>query len=145
MNVANDGEPHTRSGTRNGSSTVAACEAYLGSLTKLRSSTVATIRFRLRAITKGRERMPIEAFPWATAWREHVVSQSGDSPHGIAAALQGLVKFANLRGEPLKRLEVSKPRNEGKPQLGVVDCSTLAHPDNSHCVTSYRRDCFSRP
>lgn len=96
-------------------------DAYLASLTKLRPSSIATLRYRLRAITKGRERMPIEAFPWATAWRDHVALQSGDSQHGICAALHGLVRFANLRGEPLKRLQVSKARNEGKPQLRVSE------------------------
>ncbi len=94
-------------------------DAYLASLTKLRPTSTATLRYRLRAIVKGRERMPIEAFPWANAWKEHGALQSGDNQHGICAALHALVEFAKLRGDPLKGLAVTKARNEGKPQLRV--------------------------
>lgn len=96
-------------------------EAYVASQTLLRASSRTTLRYRLRAICKGRERLPIELFPWAGAWGEHIQQQSGDSQHGILAALQGLVAYAKLRGEPLKELKVSKTRNEGKPQLRISE------------------------
>lgn len=99
---------------------------YLGGLVKLRPSSVSTLRYRLRAMVKGRERVPIESFPWTSAWREHVEMQSGDSQHGIRAALQGLVAFAKLKGDPLKRIEVSKVRNEGKPQLRLTEARLLS-------------------
>lgn len=73
---------------------------------------------------KGRERLPIEAFPWALAWAP-VQTQSGDSQHGILAALQGLVAFAKLKGEPLAELKVSKPRYEGKPQLRISEAKAF--------------------
>lgn len=100
-------------------------EGFVASQTKLRPSSRTTLRYRLRAIIKGRERLPIEVFPWAQAWKAHVEPQSGDSQHGILAALHGLVAFAKLRGEPLKVLQVSKVKNEGKPQLRITEAKAF--------------------
>lgn len=91
--------------------------AYVDSQTLLKPSSVATLRYRLKAITKGRARMPIEAFPWVKAWTENVVPQSGDSQHGILAALGGLVEFAKVKSKALDGLTVTKPKNTGKPGL----------------------------
>ncbi|MEO8211701.1 MAG: tyrosine-type recombinase/integrase [Myxococcales bacterium] len=92
-------------------------DAYLASLPLLKDSSRTTLRFRLRAIVQGRARLPIEAFPWARAWGELVTVQSGDSQHGILAALQGLVAYAKLPGKTLEGLVVTKTKNKGKPQL----------------------------
>lgn len=97
-------------------------ESYLADRAKhLKASSVSTLRYRLFSIAEGRRRLPIECFPWQAAWRQHIEPQSGDSQRGILAALQCLVEFAGLRGEPLKGLEPSKPKNQGKPQLRVTE------------------------
>lgn len=100
-------------------------DAYLASQTKLRPSSRKTLGYRLRAIIRGRERLPIEVFPWRTAWGLHVEPQSGDSQHGILAALHGLVAFAKLKGEPLAELKVSKTKNEGKPHLHITEAKAF--------------------
>jgi len=96
-------------------------DAYVASQTLLRPSSRTTLKYRLRAITKGPEWMPIEAFPWEAAWAAHVEPQSGDSQHGILAALGGLVAFAKVRGQPLAGLKVTKPKRTGKPGLRVTE------------------------
>jgi integrase/recombinase XerD len=94
-------------------------DAYLASLTDHRPSTLATLRFRLVAVIKGRERLKIEAFPWINAWKERAATQSRASQGGILAALRGLLAFAKL---PAKALDGLKPTGEvraGKEQLTV--------------------------
>jgi hypothetical protein len=38
----------------------------------LRPSSIKTLEFRLRTITKGRATVPVEAFPWRSAWSDLV-------------------------------------------------------------------------
>ena len=93
--------------------------AYLASLTDRKSSTLVTLRYRLTSVITGKNRVPIEAFPWNVAWSEHVAKQSRASQTGILAALRGLLAYAGLRGAPLGGIKVNGVRKEGKDQLHI--------------------------
>lgn len=93
--------------------------AYLASLTDRKPSTLVTLRYRLTSVIVGRNRVPIEAFPWNVAWSEHVAKQSRASQTGILAALRGLLAYAGLRGAPLGGIKVNGVRKEGKDQLHI--------------------------
>lgn len=89
----------------------------------LRPSSIATLDFRLRAVTQGREAVPIEAFPWTRAWSEHVAVQSTDSQVGILAATRGFavfcVKAGVIRRDPLEQVEIQGRKKRGKKQLHI--------------------------
>jgi integrase len=94
-------------------------DAYLAGLVDRKPSTLTTLRFRLGAVIKGRERIAIEAFPWMAAWNAYIAPQSRASQTGVLAALRGLVGFAGL---PAKALDGLKPKGEvrsGKDQLTI--------------------------
>jgi integrase len=93
--------------------------AYLASLSDRKPSTLTTLRYRLMSVIGGRERVPIETFPWKQAWADHVAKQSRASQTGILGALRGLVVYAGLRGTPLGGLAVTGIRREGKEQLHI--------------------------
>jgi integrase len=92
---------------------------YLASLTDHKPVSLATLRYRLQAVTKGRQRIPIEFFPWSLAWKQNVTTQARASQIGILTALHGLIRFAKLRGEPLRGLVPAGPVKAGKPSLHV--------------------------
>lgn len=93
-------------------------KAYLDQLTDRKVSTLTTLRYRFQSVTKGRERLPLELFPWLAAWKERVATKSRATQIGTLVALQGLVTFA---GVP-KALAGVKPTGEvkaGKEQLRI--------------------------
>jgi integrase len=95
-------------------------DAFIASLTEHRAvQTLATIRFRLVAVIKGREQIPIEAFPWERAWRERAARQSRASQTGILAALRGLLAFARLPEKALDSLKPTGKVKRGKTQLTI--------------------------
>jgi integrase len=61
---------------------------------QVKDSTLATLRFRLRAIIKNRSRFPVEAFPWAKAWDQHIGTLATDTQYGVRSALEGLITWA---------------------------------------------------
>jgi hypothetical protein len=92
---------------------------YLGGRTDLKPSSVATLRFRLATITKGRTQYPIEAFPWERAWRERVVAQSRDSQLGIRSALAGLLEWA-AKQRILRKAGAAGDRRAAKQGQGAA-------------------------
>ena len=103
-------------------------DEYFTSRTDLKPSSVATLRFRLAAITKGRTQFPIEAFPWERAWRERVAVQSTDSQLGIRSALVGLLAWA-VKQRILRKApevpEVAGQRSKGKEQLRIDEAKRM--------------------
>src|SRR5262249_47451260 len=83
--------------------------AYLASRTDRKPTTLATLRYRLMSVVGGRQRVPIEAFPWRVAWDQHAKPQARASQIGILAALRGMVEFAGL---PAKVLAGIAPTGE---------------------------------
>lgn len=103
-------------------------DEYLASRTDLKKSTIDTLRFRLAVITKDRTKVPIEVFPWAKAWSEHVAGQSADSQLGIRSALQGFLPWAMKAGILRKMPElpgVVGRRNRGKEQLRIDEAKKV--------------------
>jgi integrase len=107
--------------------------------TSLRPSSIKTLEFRLRTITKGRATVPVEAFPWRSAWSEHVEGQSVDSQHGILAAADGFVSYCIkagfVRRDPLVDVEVQGRKKRGKKQLHIDEAKrfvdeALKHADD---------------
>jgi len=94
-------------------------EAYVASLTDRKPSTLATIRYRLMSVVTGRERVPIEAFPWRVAWDQHARPQARASQVGILAALRALVAFAGLPAKVLAGISLTGEARAGKEQLHV--------------------------
>jgi len=105
----------------------------------LRPSSIKTLEFRLRTITKGRATVPVEAFPWRSAWSELVEGQSVDSQHGILAAADGFVSYCMkaglVRRDPLADVEVQGRKKRGKKQLHIDEAKrfvdeALKHADD---------------
>jgi integrase len=94
-------------------------DAFIESLTDRKQSTRDTLRFRLAAVIKDRQRIAIEAFPWSKAWSANVAAQSRASQTGILAALRGLVAFAGLPARALAGLKPTGEVRAGKPQLHI--------------------------
>jgi integrase len=94
----------------------------------VRPSTIETLRHRLRAISKGRQRFPIEGFPWEKAWDEHVASQSTNSQYGIRSTLDGLIAWARGAGILRRPPELPKPtgtKRRGKKLLRKDETRTF--------------------
>lgn len=89
----------------------------------LRPSSQKTLGFRLQAISKGRDAVPVEAFPWVRAWSENVGKQSTDSQVGILAAIKGFVAWCRVGGllkrDPLAEVEAKGRKKRGKKQLHI--------------------------
>ena len=109
----------------------------------LRASSMKTIEFRLRALSKDRAAVPVEGFPWMRAWTEHGAKQSVDSQHGILSAARGLVDFCLkagfLRRDPLSEIEISGHKKRGKKQLHIDESrrfvdKALKHPNDPLAV-----------
>jgi integrase len=103
-------------------------DEYLANRGDLKPSSVATLRFRLTAVAKGRTQYPIEAFPWERAWRERVVGQSADSQLGIKSALAGLLAWA-VKQRIIRKApdlpEVAGQRSKGKEQLRIDEAKRM--------------------
>jgi len=82
-------------------------DRYLESRADLKASTIRTLRFRLGALFQQRRAMPVEVFPWAKAWNQHVAVQSVDSQHGVVGALRGFLSYCRAR------LRRDQPRGRG--------------------------------
>lgn len=89
----------------------------------LRPSSIETLGFRLRTLIRGREGIPVEAFPWVKAWSEKVAKQSTDSQVGIRGAARGLITYCIragiMRRDPLAGVEVQGRKKRGKKQLHI--------------------------
>jgi integrase len=85
----------------------------------LRPDSVTTLGYRLRAIARGKERTPVDSFPWAKAWAANLASRARATQIGTLAALQGLVSWAGLPAGVLEGIEVSGPVSRGKKQLRI--------------------------
>ncbi len=81
-----------------------------------KASTIETLRHRLHSVIGTRTRIPIEVFPSAKAWDEHVASQSSNSQYGIRSALDGLTKWAI--GAGVLRRAPPLPMPMGKKKRG---------------------------
>jgi integrase len=105
-----------------------AVEDYLASRTDLKASTIDTIRFRMATFTREGTQVPIEAFPWAAAWKERVAVQSIDSQHGVRSTLAGLfawaVKQRTLR-KPPELPEIVGQKRKGKNQLRIDEAKQM--------------------
>ncbi len=88
------------------------------------ASTLTTIRYRIESVIQDRQRIPVEAFPWAKAWADHVANSSSDTQIGTLSALRGFVKHLRqdkiLRTDPLSEIRPSGRKKRGKTQ-GRVD------------------------
>jgi integrase len=115
-------------------------EEYLQErVAELRPSTISTVRYRLKAIFRGREKVPIEAFPWMKAWTEQIATQSVDTQHGTRWAAQGFAEYCVrqgiLRQSPLADLEIKGKKRTGKEQLRIDEArrfvgKAFAHADD---------------
>jgi integrase len=105
-----------------------AIEEYVASRTDLKPSTIETIRFRLAAVTRERTHVPIEVFPWETAWKERVAVQATDSQHGTKSVLAGLFAWAVKQGilrKPPELPEVTGQKRRGKNQLRIDEAKKM--------------------
>lgn len=109
----------------------------------LRASSIKTIEFRLRSLTKDREAVAVEAFPWMRAWVQHAAKQSVDSQHGILSSARGLVDFCLkagfIRRDPLSEVQILGHKKRGKKQLHIDEsrcfvAEALKHPDDPLAV-----------
>jgi integrase len=94
----------------------------------VKPSTIETLRHRLRAVIEDRQRFPIEGFPWAKAWQEHVAPQSANSQYGIRSALDGLIAWAVRAGLLRRAPDLPKPtgtKKRGKAMLRKDETRTF--------------------
>jgi integrase len=103
-------------------------ERYLESRADLKASSIRTLRFRLGALFQQRRAMPVEAFPWAKAWKQYVSVQSVDSQHGVVGALRGFLSYCRAAGLLKKAPDLPSIRGRkrrGKAQLRIDEARKL--------------------
>jgi integrase len=90
---------------------------------ELRPTTITTVRYRLKAVFRGRENVPLKAFPWMAAWNEHVATQSVDTQHGTRSVLHRFTTYCVrqriLRERPLDDVEIRGRKRTGKAHLRI--------------------------
>jgi integrase len=72
--------------------------------------------------------MPVEAFPWAKAWNQHVAVQSVDSQHGVVGALRGFLSYCRTAGLLRKAPDlpsIKGRKRRGKSQLRIDEARKL--------------------
>jgi hypothetical protein len=83
----------------------------------VKGSTLETLGFRLRSVIKNRRRYPIEGFPWARAWDQHIIRLATDTQYGVRSALDGLIGWA-VEGRILRRRPPDLPLPKGRKKRG---------------------------
>jgi hypothetical protein len=65
---------------------------------ELRPGTIATLGYRLKVFVQGREKVPLEAYPWMQAWTDRIATQSVDTQRGTRSALHGFATYCVRQG-----------------------------------------------
>lgn len=105
-------------------------EIYLESSKKLEESSKTTLRYRLKALVKDREAIPVESFPWEKAWKQHIAPMAAATQIGVLAAVNGFVASLKEKGTvksaaPLKGLKVEGRKSRGKKQVRIDEATKL--------------------
>jgi integrase len=98
-----------------------AIEQYCESRGDLKSTSCATLRYRLEALIEGFRESPIQVFPAVTAWKRVVNENAVDTLHGIRSAGTGFfewcVRQSYIKKNPFTGIEITGKKKRGKAQL----------------------------